>query len=956
MKRKLLVSSILMGLTVAALPLASVHAQNAGDQAASTQTQTDKDKKKTEKLSTITVTGSLIPQAQIETASPVITLSTQQLEKQGFGTVYDALRAQPIATGAVQDNQFTNGFTPGATTISLLGLNPDFTLFLINGHPMADYPLLYNGSSNFVDLTNIPVGMVDHIDILPGNQSSIYGSSAIAGVVNIILKDRIDGYELNVRGGGYSGGGGTNERVEFLGGKSFGNLDVNFGVQLNNQKPIWGYQRDQSKSTLANPDPDLRYGSRNFLWLYYDQNFHPKYADPGQSTCTSLSNLYGGTTDYEYRPGRGYYCGSKYDSGYGTILNSNRSGTAYVNLKYKLNDSAEAYANVLYNVSTVKFSSGPYFWETNINGGGLFVDQNTGRFELFQHIFAPEEIGSSDLYSERNLTRTYNAFGGVRGTVGNNWDYDIFYARSQTNLTDKNHWPLAGAVDSFFENQFLGPKLGSYYGYPIYAPNVANFYKAITPAQYASFIGLIDTKSETWTQNVNIQVNNTDLFELPAGSVGFAGLFQVGNQAWQNPTDPRVIAGDFYGLTGTSGGGTRNNFAAAAELRVPITSMLTADASVRYDQYANQKVGGGDNKATYKLGLEFRPLDTLLFRGNYATAFRAPDMAYSFGGQSGFYQGGLTDYYRCAVLDPTTPLQQCPYYASTQVFGLHEGSASLQSVTAKSYGFGAVWSPTDKFDIKADYYNVRIKNEVELQDINQLLKDDAACLLNQLDPNSPTCKSALAQVKRSSETTGPAAYQIQQVIVLPVNVANERVSGIVASLNYGYDLGRWGDLKFGASYNVTLKHSFQQFPFDPTIDLLRNPFYSSEFKSIANGSVTWDIGKFSATLLGTRYGKTPNYFAQLNTTGYGSPCSPASASGYVQCTGTVAPWMVYNGSVSYNLTDDMKISGIVNNIKNSKPPYDSTYTAAPYFNIFNYSNYGRSYWVEFDWKFGKSSD
>src|SRR5215475_14464584 len=226
MKQKLLVSSILMGL-IATLPMGYARAQSTDQPDTGTN-------KKEEKLQTIMVTGSLIPQAQIETASPVITITVAQIEKQGFGTVYDALRAQPIATGSVQDNQFSGGFTPGAQTISLLGLDPGFTLYLINGHPLADYPLLYNGQSNFVDLTDIPVGMVDHIDILPGNQSSIYGSSAIAGVVNIILKDHIDGYELNVRGGGYTGGGGANQRIEFLGGQDFGDLNVTFGIQYNN--------------------------------------------------------------------------------------------------------------------------------------------------------------------------------------------------------------------------------------------------------------------------------------------------------------------------------------------------------------------------------------------------------------------------------------------------------------------------------------------------------------------------------------------------------------------------------------------------------------------------------------------------------------------------------------------------------------------------------------------------
>lgn len=942
MKQKLLVSSILMGLAVAALPVSSLYSQSASDQAA--QTQSDTGKKETQKFPTVQVTGSLIPQAQIETASPVITITTQQMEKQGFGTVYDALRAQPIATGAVQDNQFTAGFTPGAQTISLLGLDPGFTLFLINGHPLADYPLLYNGASNFVDLSNIPVGMVDHIDILPGNQSSIYGSSAIAGVINIILKDKIDGYELNVRGGGFSDGGGQNERVEFLGGHSWGNLDATFGVQFSNQKPIWGYDRDLTASRLQNPNPALRYGAREFLYLYYDDNFHAHYVDPGQSTCTSLSNLYSGTTDYENRPGRGYYCGTKYDLGYSTIQNQDRSGTGYLNLKYKLNDSAELYANMLYSVSSVKFSSGPYFWETSIDTGGLFINGDTGRFETFQHIYAPEEIGNSNLYSEHQISRSYNAWGGVRGTVGNAWDYDIFYARSQTNLSDKNFWPLKNAVENFFQNQFLGPKLGTYYGYPIYSPNVSNFYKAITPAQYASFVGLIDTKSATWTQNVNIHVNNTDLFELPAGSAGFAGLFQVGNQTWQNPTDARVIAGDFYGLTGTSGGGTRNNWAAAAELRVPILSMLTADASVRYDQYGNQNVGGGDNKATYKIGLEFRPTDSLLFRGNYATAFRAPDMAYTFGGHSGFFQGGQTDYYRCAVTAPGTPLTDCQYYASQQVFGVHTGNPGLQSITAKSYGFGAVWSPTADFDLKADYYNVRISNEVQLQSLDQLLKDESACRLGQLDIHSPTCVAALSQVQRAPANS-PVPYALQSVTVLPINIANERVSGVLASLHYRYDLGRWGDLGFSSQYNVTLKHSQQQFPFDPTHDLLRNPFYSSEFKNIGNASITWNIDKFSATAYGTRYGKTGNYISQINPSGNATPGAAP-----------VAPWMLYNASLSYNITDDMRITGIVNNIQNSKPPRDSSWTAVPYYNFVNYNPYGRQFWLEFDWRFGRGSN
>ena len=908
---------------------------------AQTADQSPPPSKDTEKLQTVTVAGSLIPQAQIETASPVITISTSQIEKQGFATIYDALRASPVSTGAVLDNQFTGGFTPGAETISLLGLDPSFTLTLINGHPMADYPLLYNGVSNFVDLANLPIGMIDHIDILPGNQSSIYGSSAIAGVVNIVLKDHMDGYELNVRSGGFSDGGGANQRIEFLGSSSWGNLQALYGIQVNRQDPIWSYQRKITASTNSSPNPNTRYGSRNFLYLYYDANFVPHYIDPGADACKPVSQLNGGRTIYDFRPGEGYFCGSRYNVGYTTILNNSQGATGYLNLKYTLNDSAELYGDVLYNVSRQVSSAGPYFWESSIATGGLFFDADMNRLESVQHIFSPEEIPNVRDYEDHNFVRTYNAFGGVRGSVGrdNQWQYDAFYARSQTNVNDKQAWPLSGPIEAFFNKQILGDQLGTYYGYPIYhAPNLKNLYQPVTQQQYASWAGFAHTRSVAWTQNLNVQVNNTDLFSLPAGPAGVAGLVQVGDQAWNNPIDPRITAGDFYGLTGTAGAGTRNNYAAAIEFRLPLLSTLTADASARYDHYGNQDVGGGDSKPTYKIGLEYRPVESLLLRGNYATAFRAPDMAYTFGGQQGFFQPGNTDYYLCATQQPNTPLAQCSYYNNTQIFVLHHGNADLKSVTAKSYGFGAVWSPLAETNLKVDYYNIRISNEVSLQSADLLLRQESECRLGTLDPNSGVCQAALSQVTRS------AGGGIQVINLKPINISNEHLTGVYASADWHHDFGRWGGLQLQGAYNVLLHHYVQTYPEDPLLDYLREPFYSSEFKTIANASATWTIDKFSATLLATRYGRTPNYAAGLTPAGYGAPHA-----------GTVAPWLVYNGSVSYSLTDDIRISAISNNLFNKKPPYDSSYSAYPYYSFVNYNPYGRSYWIEVDWKFGRSN-
>src|SRR5207342_115569 len=197
-------------------------------------------------LDKIVVTGSLIPQTTLETAKPVMIITAQDLKARGFTSVQDALHQSSFATGGVQGNQTQGSFTQGAVTNSLFGLDPGFTKYLIDGRPMATYPALYNGTSMINNVSGIPVDLVERIEILPGGQSSLYGSDAIAGVINIILKKHIDGTILSGRLGGYSEGGGTNQRGSLA--TSFSSdddrLNVLFGVQLDHADPIWAYQRD----------------------------------------------------------------------------------------------------------------------------------------------------------------------------------------------------------------------------------------------------------------------------------------------------------------------------------------------------------------------------------------------------------------------------------------------------------------------------------------------------------------------------------------------------------------------------------------------------------------------------------------------------------------------------------------------------------------------------------------
>ncbi len=935
MKRKLLVAAIASALM---LPLIATTAMA---QQTSQISPTKAKKEKVQKLKKIIVTGSLIPQAQIETASPTITLTAGDIQRQGFSSVYQALRAQPLATGAVQGSQSTAGFTTGASTISLLGLDPSFTLYLIDGKPMADFPLLYNGQSNFVDISNIPMGMIDHIDIVPGNQSSIYGSSAIAGVINIILKQRAEGVTLDYRAGGYSDGGGNSQRVQLSGGYNTDRLNLVYGLQYNSKQPMWGFQRSWTRSSNSNPNPNGRYSPRNYLVLRYGQG----YVDPttlnGSNPCSAISNQYGGTLGYQNRPRSGNYCGSKQSGGFSTLINKSDTGSGYLHANYRLNSNAQLYGMALYTVSSKTFYSGPFYNWWAPDNGNYILNANTGTFDYIQTTFAPEEAGGLAAGATHQITRAYSVFGGVRGNLGNsNWAYDAYYARSENKLYSSQRHALTAKVNAFFQSQFLGPQLGTYYGYQVYSPDYSKFYQNFTAADFQSFTGVIHNRAKTYTQNVNLQITNTNLFELPAGPVGFAGVLQAGNSFWSLPNDPRLIAGDFWGQTGSSGAGKRDNYAVAAEFRVPIFSQLTADLSTRYDKYKN--VGGSsDNDATYKIGLEYRPIDTLLFRANYSTAFRAPSLGYAFIGPSGYY-GRTIDYYRCEKLAPNTPIDQCTYN-NTQYKGTQLGNPNLKSITAKSWGVGVVWSPNQKFDLKTDFYNIRIANEVTYQSVSLLMKQESACLLGQLPSTSATCQAALSQVQRGS-ATGPIPYNLLGITVHPMNVSNEAVRGIISSASYRWNWGKYGDFSAGLRYNVTIQHTYQQYAGDPTIRLLHTPYYSSEFKSILTANMAWQIGNWTTTLYGIRYGKTPNYAAQASTKGY------AATNG-----GAVKPWILYNGSVQYNVTDNAKVSVYVNNLFNAMPPRDNTWTGYPYYNNQNYSVFGRSYWLEFNVRFGAGS-
>ena len=224
-------------------------------------------------LEKVVVTGSRIARAQVEGPSPVTVISGEEITSRGYKNVYDAIASQTQNTGMTQGEDYGNTFQPAASALNLRGLGPNHTLVLINGRRVADYPTAYDGAVNFTNLANIPAVMIERIEILSSGASAVYGSDAIAGVVNIILKDKISGVDVNLRGGG------DNQRLQISGGDSWGDFDGVFGLELTNRQPIWSNQRG-----FMTDGPAVNVGYRRNL----DSG---AYLGPG---CAAYGGIYNG--------------------------------------------------------------------------------------------------------------------------------------------------------------------------------------------------------------------------------------------------------------------------------------------------------------------------------------------------------------------------------------------------------------------------------------------------------------------------------------------------------------------------------------------------------------------------------------------------------------------------------------------------------------------------------------
>lgn len=887
-------------------------------------------------LQSITVLGSLLPRSQVETSSPLIVISAQEIKDRGFSSVADALQNLAINTGARNNTSVNAGDVWAAKTVSLFGLDPSYTKFLINGRPMPMFSQTAVGATAdqlYTNLSGIPIDLVERIEVLPGGQSSLYGSDAIAGVINIVLKKHAQVGTIDARYGAYSDGGGRERSLSASNSFEIGKLNLMVGVQLHDQQPMWDFQRGITAQNFAGGMNSQQAGTDALAYGFSGVTYFPA----SSSDCNKLSGLWRGSERYYATP-YSAYCGSVSDSAFKTLINEEQGASLSLHADYDVNENVHLYADFLDTYEKQAHTTTPFYF-------ALFNDPNLHDDVEIIRNFAPEEMANNldGLLTQKNYENTYTGTVGGKIDFANSWNLDVGFTRAYERDDNRQTGLLAAGVAGSFGSALLGPQLGTdAFGYPIYSPNYSLLTNPITPAQYASFVGSASIASTDRNDQLRAQLTQASLFSLPGGDAGLAILAEDGFESWKYLPSPLLTSGDLDGTKFNPSDGHRNRYATAAELNLPLFQMLTADLSARYDSYNAE--GAHFSKPTYSVGLEFRPVDGLLLRGRYSTSFKAPSLIDEFEGSSAG-QAYVVDYVNCARLGFTGgAVGNCPIQYTSQPVSLERTSnPNLQPMTAKSFSYGVVWSPTANLSMNVDYQHISIRNEVLQESATYVMQTELYCADGTLDPQSPTCQAINGQIIRAAATPGsPLLGRVLQVMASKINLARELNNSLIAGFNYRFNPGALGRFGLGFDWTRVLNHQQQRFPGDPLIDFLNNPGYSTEFKTKANAHLDWSLGKWSATLYGSYFGPTPNYIAYLNNS-YDVPNA-----------GKVAAWRIYNLSVSYSPVPAWQLSLRINNIKNSMPPIDVTQpgsTNMP-FVAGNYNPFGREVMMEARYQFG----
>jgi outer membrane receptor protein involved in Fe transport len=776
------------------------------------------------KTEVITVTGSLINRKEVDSPSPVSVVDREKLQDAGITNVGDVLQKIPAQGNAI--NAQNNNGGDGSTRINLRSLGTARTLVLLNGRRVVPSG---TGADDSVDFGTIPLAMIERVEVLKDGASAIYGSDAIAGVVNVITRSNVNGTEASAYTSTSSRGDGTNYDLSFVTGHSSDRGNITFSGGYQNQQPIMAGDRDFSRQTFSYDFTCT--SAQQAAGKCNPATFTGSPSSPSGRINTQPNggpplNIVGCNTQFCTADGNGGFRNFLQPSGANLGDNYN-----FQTLNYLLTPSTRI------NL----FSNGHYDITRNLHG--FYEGQFNSRKSTQQ--LAEEPISTSLTDTPISKDSLYNSFGqdvvdysrrltefGVRtagqdvnttrlvvGLTGNvsedvpvlkNWKWETSYNYGRTDATNSLHGDL---ILSHLANA-LGPSFqdadGAHCGTPgavidgcipldLLHPGSGK----ITPEaiNYLTFTGTTSGFNE---QHTALATASGKLVDLPNhGDISLAvGADYRFERAGFQP-DPLTATGDTTGNVTEPTLGAYHTFEGFGELSiVPISGGETirwVEVNAAGRAYDYNTFGSG---VTGKVSGLIRTAGGLALRGTLGTAFRAPNVSELFAGQADSFQN-LGD--PCDTLPPGAkqPKQLDPKVQSVcsgtttaggvpmgSVFGSIQqraklgGNPDLQPEKGTVGTAGVVYEPLAGVALTLDYWHINIDNAITNLPAATIL---AQCYQT---GNDKFCSDIVRD---------PMSHAISHIFDLNQNVGSFDTSGLDFSASYQYRLAAAG----------TFRHSFE---------------------------------------------------------------------------------------------------------------------------------------------------
>jgi iron complex outermembrane recepter protein len=702
------------------------------------------DKKESQELDRIEIVGSRIKRADSETSQPVFSLKREEIEAQGLTSVGDVIQ-NITSNGSTLNSTFNNGGN-GETRVSLRNLGSNRTLVLVNGRRWVGG----TGLGGAVDLNTIPTAAVERIEVLKDGASTIYGSDAISGVVNIVLRRDFDGAEANAYLGTFTKGDGTRQSYDFTIGTTSDRWSAMFGAGFVKEEPVSAGDRYISSEPVIGTG--AAFGSSTIpggRFALCTGTF-----DPLTGGCSVAQTRPDGTTgQFTYDPGQS---GTNWRNRTGNdlynfapdnyLLTPQERKSLFANGSIDVTDNVRFNATVQYNerVSEQLLAAMPIVLGSGPGAGVQSRAVTISPFSIYnpfgQTVSRIQrraiETGGRSFNQNVNTFATNLSFDGTLdvGSKVFDWEAGYFYGENKQNDTTDGLFNVPALAAA------LGPSMiSTTTGNPICVStpgdeatvipgcvpmNLLGAVGSITPEMlaYSTFVAHDEYNYKQKTYYANI---GGEIVELPAGPLAFSFGLEHRSESGYDQPDALINSGN---TTGNSRTATRGGYSldeAYLELAIPVLAdvagakLLDFSVASRYSDYSNF----GDTTNS-KFGFRWKPIEDLMIRGNWSEGFRAPSIGELFNGVADSFPT-LTDPCNDAIYPSLTAPQQAACVANGAPAGGYSqgnpqirisvgGNVNLEPETSVSKTLGFVYSPAwlQGFDISLDWWQIHLDNAI----------------------------------------------------------------------------------------------------------------------------------------------------------------------------------------------------------------------------------------------------